>query len=674
MCGFCCTKPPQVEGDDIIVHGGPAPEQSAAQRRARDSENGAASRTDNYAPTAPPANYGEASSSTWNGGAWNSGYIPPESSAATKIKWIVGFDFGTTFSGFAYAKASGPEEISVYYDWPSRTGEKPYCKTLTALFYRRTESGKLECGSWGHLARSDFMGNKGGKAVAAGAPHGIYLTKFKLLLKRDLNDPALAASVPAPLTVHSIIVDYLRNIGELALSVIKSHEGDVNFRRDSVQWCVTVPSIWDDHAKQEMKACMVDAGLVSTAAGGIDAVKVVLEPEAASFHCHQILRKEHKDVTLNVRDKILVADVGGGTVDIVVQELIETGRAYRVRELTESSGGLCGGTFVDDSFMRFLSKKIPCLDEFLRKDYPSYRPRLLKDWEDHKCGFGHEMLLNSDTKEITLHHKLAKKWEEYDTSRSGHPHHRSYEVIELTLQDMKAIFDPIVDQILGLIALQLNQVRDIKVMFVVGGFAGSPYLMQRIRERFTPYVGHIVCPQNPGSAICQGAVSLARNPDAIVSRIAKKTYGTSVILRFEHGIDPPQFMKVDADGAQFCRNRFDPFVKKGSRVEVSKGVAKEYIPHSPGQQRIMFDLYSSTEQDPRYTQQDPRSSESNVRKEGGFAVTLPQGYSKDNMPVFKFTMYFGRSSIELRAEARFRDHEPSGQRAETLELPVAYYQ
>jgi hypothetical protein len=35
----------------------------------------------------------------------------------------------------------------------------------------------------------------------------------------------------------------------------------------------------------------------------------------------------------------------------VVQELIGSGNDYKVQELTESSGGLCGGTFLDESFM-----------------------------------------------------------------------------------------------------------------------------------------------------------------------------------------------------------------------------------------------------------------------------------------------------------------------------------
>ncbi|XP_024370353.1 uncharacterized protein [Physcomitrium patens] len=586
-------------------------------------------------------------------------YQPPDKAIAAPVsEWVVGLDFGTTYSGFAYAKVADPENIHVYYDWPSRISEKPYCKTLTGIYYKVTAPGRLQCSSWGHHARSDYIAGASNPAVK-----GYYLSKFKLLLKKDLDDAFLASSIPQPLTVNTIIKDYLKCIGELALTVIKNHEGEVNFRRNSVQWCVTVPSIWDDTAKQQMKACMVNAGLVS-GDGGIESVKVVLEPEAASFHCHQILRLKHKDLTLHRKDKILVADVGGGTVDIVVQELIGSGNDYKVQELTESSGGLCGGTFVDESFLRFLSKRIGCLDEFLRSVVPSYRSRLLKDWETIKCGFGSEMMTTYDSTEITIHNRLAASWEAYEKER-GYPPRDSYSEVELTQQDLKDIFDPVVDEVIELIAAQLMQVSDIKMMFVVGGFAGSHYLMQRIRARFSHDVEHIVSPPNPGSAIIQGAVALALNPDAVVARVLKKTYGTSVTLRFQRGVDPEEFLKVGDDGMEWCRNRFDPFVKKGNRIEVNKFVSKEYVPHSDGQAQMMFDLYSSDLLEPRYTQGP------DVVREGGFAIDLPTNYRVTEMPIFECTIYFGRTSLELRAEAKFKHHD--GERPHVMELPVRYY-
>ena len=586
-------------------------------------------------------------------------------------QWVISLDFGTTYSGFAYAKvstANQPTKIRVFNDWPRKGNETPYCKTLTASYYNPVGPGRLAFASWGYPAQTDFLSHKGSPYGVRARPY--LISNFKLLLNQEyVNNPEkLSISIPAPLTMTAIITEYLKQVGDHALSVVRSHHDEgLEFSKELVQWCVTVPSVWDENAKQQMKACMVNTGLVSgAAAGGNDTVKVVLEAEAASFHCIQNLRQERKDVLLNVKDKVLVADVGGGIVDIVVQELSETAdRVYQVKELTESSGGLCGGTFVDESFMRFISKKIECLEEFLRTDFPSYRTNLLRDWEHHKRSFGHESLANTNLA-ITLHPKLASKWEEYERKRRGVQPRENYAEIELSQRDMESIFDPVVDEILELITAQLTQVPDVKVIFVVGGFAGSPYLIRRIRARFKGDVQHIVCPPNPGAAVCQGAVSLARMPSVVVSRIAKKTYGTSVVLRFDSSLDPPKLKKVGSDGAEWCRHRFQTLMRKGTRVHFNENVTKDYVPNNVGQTHMKFDLYSTTEQDPRYTEG------ATVTKEGEFWVTLPK-YSMDKRPVIRFTLCFGRSSIEISAKALFmKDQERASETLETRELPVEY--
>ncbi|KAL3682347.1 hypothetical protein R1sor_000369 [Riccia sorocarpa] len=47
----------------------------------------------------------------------------------------VGLDFGTTYSGFAYALASDTTSVHEFYDWPGQAamGGKPYCKIETSL-------------------------------------------------------------------------------------------------------------------------------------------------------------------------------------------------------------------------------------------------------------------------------------------------------------------------------------------------------------------------------------------------------------------------------------------------------------------------------------------------------------------------------------------------------------
>ncbi|CAK9257937.1 unnamed protein product [Sphagnum jensenii] len=141
--------------------------------------------------------------------------------------------------------------------------------------------------------------------------------------------------------------------------------------KDVVQWGVTVPSIWDDQAKQRMKACMHRAGLLNIGSGDDDQDSsslppiVVLEPEAASIYCQQLC----KHLNLRADDKFLVVDIGGGTTDILVQAKVDdSNSSLKVREVSRSSGGLCGGTHVDRNFVSFLCSKIGCLERFLVKE------------------------------------------------------------------------------------------------------------------------------------------------------------------------------------------------------------------------------------------------------------------------------------------------------------------
>jgi hypothetical protein len=149
------------------------------------------------------------------------------------------------------------DKIYVIFDWPGIGDEvKPYFKTLTALYYKRTEHGHLACASWGYSARSKYniMDHRHGPQRGG---RGLYLTKIQALL----NDPGLARSIPAPLMATGIITDYLKLIGEHALSLVQNVVGDTVFNKDavfskdSVLWCVTVPSSWDENAKQQMRAC-----------------------------------------------------------------------------------------------------------------------------------------------------------------------------------------------------------------------------------------------------------------------------------------------------------------------------------------------------------------------------------------------------------------------------------
>ena len=63
---------------------------------------------------------------------------------------------------------------------------------------------------------------------------------------------------------------------------------------------------------------------------------------------------------LSVGDQFVVVDAGGGTVDLVGQEVFFE---IATREVTLTTDGLCGGTFVDEEFFRLVAARIGCLKD-----------------------------------------------------------------------------------------------------------------------------------------------------------------------------------------------------------------------------------------------------------------------------------------------------------------------
>lgn len=585
---------------------------------------------------------------------------------SSRPRVVVGLDFGTTYSGFAFAHITEPNQIYTHYDYPKAGAvEKPYCKTLTASYYKKQAGGSLQLQSWGYPARSQYA-----QDITHAARHqhanripredqllGTYLTRFKLHLARKDMGTSSAHALPLGLTVELLITDYLREMGALIVTTLQNNY-EAQLSTEVIQWCVTVPSIWDNAAKEVMKNCMRDAGLVFNGVeGSPHPLIIVLEPEAASFHCHKALSEQ----TLEVGDRLLVADIGGGTTDIVVQQVVSTSHhSYEVKELTTSSGGLCGGTYVDMRFMALLHQKIgPCLEDCIKK-HPNIYAQMLKTWEHAKVSFGDRMSMGESI-EINLPRKLASAWEQFDQKR-GAPARDSYDELEIFYEEIQTnIFDPVVEQNIGLIAHQLGQVPGgVKFLVVVGGFAASPYLMDRIKRRFSPEVPQIISPPNPGSAVCQGAVALALNPASIASRISKKTYGFSSIEPFETGVDPREFME-DCDGVLKCKNRFKVYIRKGEQVQVDDCKSAVFMPIYHDQKSMVLELLSCDDEiEPRYTVGEW------VKKEGEVVIDISQDMTLQKARRLKVSLFFGRSSLEIKAEAL--NFSAGG--ARQLELPV----
>ncbi|CAM6117502.1 unnamed protein product [Calypogeia fissa] len=107
--------------------------------------------------------------------------------------------------------------------------------------------------------------------------------------------------------------------------------------------------------------------------------------------------------------------------------------------------------------------------------------------------------------DLELPARLATAWEKYESSSNRFSNIAgSYDAIKLSLEDIRSLFDPVVDEIIKLIESRL--IEDVRAIMVVGDFSRSPYLVKRINDEFSGRVGIIVTPEEPGAMLCRGAV------------------------------------------------------------------------------------------------------------------------------------------------------------------------
>jgi molecular chaperone DnaK (HSP70) len=252
-------------------------------------------------------------------------FSPSASSSANGVSdqqsLVIAIDFGTTFTGVAYAYGvradSGgdtglsPEQlrdkIEVVKDWPGVAGSYSD-KVPTELAYDAT--GRLL--TWG------------GRVTPS---HRITVAHFKLGLQEDLEahyavppnsnsgwanfilgrafSPERWRHPSLTKTPYNYVEDFLRELRMYVMEVYLHQCFGENFLTNlHVQYVLTVPAIWSDKAKDSTKRAAVSAGIPA------NRLSLVTEPEAAALYCSTLCR----EVDLEGGEYFLVCDAGGGTV------------------------------------------------------------------------------------------------------------------------------------------------------------------------------------------------------------------------------------------------------------------------------------------------------------------------------------------------------------------------
>ncbi|CAB4424820.1 unnamed protein product [Rhizophagus irregularis] len=546
-----------------------------------------------------------------------------ESFYKNDIRVVVGLDFGATYSGFSYCHFNNPMEIYTEDKW---FGESGNLKTNTVLQY---DSDFENVEKWGYPALSKRPNRKNQKS----GTRPVELFKLHLGNLSDNVKPKLSVEYKKAIT------DYLHEIGKVIKDNIKKTWHSIDFFQQ-VLLVLTVPAEYSDKQIAIMRDCVFNAELINARCS--KNLQFTTEPEAVAIYCLE-------DDILTIGSNFMVVDCGGGTVDLTTRKLLENNK---LGEITERAGDFCGSTYIDQEFINFLRKKFGsnAVDLFIENNYGQYQYMIQDFCRNVKLNFTGE---SSEYRPYELEiEETAPVLLQYVNEETKYIMEENEWIIEIKYEDVKAMFDPVVDRIISLIHSQLDSIRNIQgkcsAIFLAGGFSESRYLQNRIKKEFRDVVINIRVPTRPIAAVSRGAVMYGLS-------LKKSNVISTRVLKFTYGIEELKYwMKGDPINRRLYNGRIARFhclAKRGTQVKTNQKVTTFFTPLSPLQTRVSFKIFFTREYSAKYC------DEPDMRFLGKLLVNLPGSGLLDRL-LFEFT--FGQMEITVSVR-----NETNGQRYST---------
>ncbi|MAF34567.1 molecular chaperone DnaK [Candidatus Woesearchaeota archaeon] len=243
---------------------------------------------------------------------------------------ILGIDLGTSNSAAAILEAGRPKIV------PSAEGASMYGKAFPSVVSFDKDGKTLV----GEPAKRQAVSNPDGTVMAAKRKMG---SNFKY-------------------TIHG--KDYTpQQISALILQKIKQ-DAEAFLGEKIEKAVITVPAYFDDNQRQATK----DAGEIA----GLKVERIINEPTAASL-AYGLDKKEGEQ-------KILVFDLGGGTLDVTIMEFGDG-----VFEVKSTSGDTqLGGTDMDDAIINHIVEKVKELHNVDLNDDGAAMQRVREEAEKRK--------------------------------------------------------------------------------------------------------------------------------------------------------------------------------------------------------------------------------------------------------------------------------------------------
>ncbi|MBL9143004.1 MAG: Hsp70 family protein [Verrucomicrobiaceae bacterium] len=416
---------------------------------------------------------------------------------------FVGIDLGTTLSGLAYLKADGNPEIV-----PNADGER---LTPSVVYFDSHEDVKL---------------------VGTAARDGGDPDRTIFQVKRYMDDPEHVIKIDGkdwtPSEISALILSKLkRDCSKIV--------GDIN------EVVITVPANFNELARKSTIAAAEMAGLKVR--------RLVNEPTAAAvYYAH----------SQGVQGRVLVFDLGGGTLDTTILEVV----GDNIRILTsEGARHLGGGNF----------------DEILLEAYDEqYRKQVNAALYNDERQRRRSLQAAEDAKKMLS--KLQRVSDTIGNDTSGLAR------IDLTRESFEKLIRNMITRALMLVEQALDSAKlkpsDIDHVVLVGGSSRIPKVKQMLEKHFGK------APKSCGNVdecVALGAALFAKK-SARIQEVCNQSYGTLAMIYNA------------ATGEEKVQNSI--VIPKNSSIPCSR--TQMYVTSEDNERVIEVDITQGEDDDPKY--------------------------------------------------------------------------